>query len=344
MGRLTEHLTAFEVEVVTFRQPGLVRRAGAHAVRARVPRPRRGHKVAVVALNGHLLLRGLARRPRVVLCGYVTLAPACRVLSALLGIPYVQYVHAEEFRVRPGASASAVRHAARTIAVSAHTRDLALAAGADPARLLLVHPGVDLPGAWSADRPEGPPTLVTVARLDVGHKGHDVALEALAEIARELPDVRWLVVGAGDPAPLRAAAAAAGLDDRIAWHVDAPDAQRDAALEAAHVFLLASRVPPGGGGEGFGIAFLEAGARGLPVVGARDGGPADAIVDGRTGLCVDTRDPSAVADACLTLLRDPARARAMGAAGRDWAQEHRWPAVAERVEETLLAVAAEGAR
>jgi phosphatidyl-myo-inositol dimannoside synthase len=336
MGRLTEHLRRFDVEVVTFRQRGLADRIGGHPVRAAVARPRRGHKLAVVALNAHIVLRALRRRPDVVLCGYVTLAPACRLVARVLRVPLAQYVYAEEFRVRPRSSAAAVRAADLTIAISRHTRDLALAAGADPARVALVLPGVDLPDHWSAERAESPPTLVTVARLGPAHKGHDVVLEALGTITATVPDVRWSVVGAGDPSALRQAAEAAGLADRIDWHVDATDAERDRVLDRANVFVLASRVPPGGGGEGFGIVYLEASAHGLPCVGARRGGPADAIVDGRTGLCVDTEDPGAVADACLTLLRDPARARELGTAGRAWAGENAWPAAIARAEDALL--------
>jgi phosphatidyl-myo-inositol dimannoside synthase len=62
------------------------------------------------------------------------------------------------------------------------------------------------------------------------------------------------------------------------------------------------------------------------VVG-RSGGTADAVRDGRTGLLVRAEDPAELASALVQLLRDPARARAMGRAGRRWVTETwTWPA------------------
>ena len=58
---------------------------------------------------------------------------------------------------------------------------------------------------------------------------------------------------------------------------------------------MPSRVEPGGAGGGFGIAYVEAGAHGLPVVAGNVGGALDAVVDGETGLLVDPENPEAVA-------------------------------------------------
>jgi phosphatidyl-myo-inositol dimannoside synthase len=69
--------------------------------------------------------------------------------------------------------------------------------------------------------------------------------------------------------------------------------------------------------EGFGIVFLEAAACGVPQVAGASGGAAEAVVDGGTGLVVDTpSEPAAVARALATLLDDPERRATMGAASR----------------------------
>jgi phosphatidylinositol alpha-1,6-mannosyltransferase len=122
------------------------------------------------------------------------------------------------------------------------------------------------------------------------------------------------------------------------------DAERDAWLERAWVFAMPSRVPAGGpGGEGFGIVYLEAAARGLPVVAGDRGGAVDAVDGGRTGLLVDATDHLAVADALTTLLLDRERAEEMGRAGRERAREFAWPLVSARVERLLLELAAAAA-
>jgi starch synthase len=63
-------------------------------------------------------------------------------------------------------------------------------------------------------------------------------------------------------------------------------------------------------------AALEAMAAGRPVVARRVGALPETVVDGETGLLVDGSSPEALAQALGTVLGDPARARAMGEAGR----------------------------
>jgi phosphatidylinositol alpha-1,6-mannosyltransferase len=93
------------------------------------------------------------------------------------------------------------------------------------------------------------------------------------------------------------------------------------------------------GGEGFGIAYLEAAAHGLPVVAANEGGALDAVDPERTGLLVDPADHVALAEALAGLLTDPDRARAMGDAGIRWAAGFPWRNTVERVATVLRTVA-----
>jgi phosphatidylinositol alpha-1,6-mannosyltransferase len=68
--------------------------------------------------------------------------------------------------------------------------------------------------------------------------------------------------------------------------------------------------------EGFGLAALEAAACGLPVLVGGSGGAAETVRDGVTGWVLPSDDVSAWADRIVTLLADPATARAVGARGR----------------------------
>jgi len=68
--------------------------------------------------------------------------------------------------------------------------------------------------------------------------------------------------------------------------------------------------------EGFGIVFLEAMAAGLPVVACRAAAIPEVVLDGVTGVLTPPRDPVALAAALEGLLRDPERARRLGAEGR----------------------------
>ena len=71
------------------------------------------------------------------------------------------------------------------------------------------------------------------------------------------------------------------------------------------------------------MVFLEAAACGRPVVAGTSGGAPETVQEGVTGHVVDPRAPAAVAGTLADLLAEPARARAMGAAGRAWV-EQRW--------------------
>ena len=100
-------------------------------------------------------------------------------------------------------------------------------------------------------------------------------------------------------------------------------------LEALEVFVLPSRF------EGFPLAVVEAMLAELPVVASDVGAVREAVLDGRTGLLVPRDDPEALAAAVRELLADPARRRAMGAAGRTLALERYTAAAMARRFESL---------
>jgi len=81
--------------------------------------------------------------------------------------------------------------------------------------------------------------------------------------------------------------------------------------------------------EGWGNVFIEAAACGRPVVVGDSGGAREALVDGETGVLVQGGDVRQVADAVASLLADPARAEAMGRAGRERVERaYTWPRAA----------------
>ena len=305
----------------------------------RVTRVRRGgrsHAVDLARLNAAALAAAQRVRPDAVVSAHVVTSPAARVIGQTLRVPVVQYLHGVEAQARPRLCAFAVRGADAVIAVSRHTASLARRAGAREAAIYTIPPGVDIPEI-DVRRPGPAPTIVTVSQLAYRYKGHDVIARALPLVAATVPDVGWVVVGDG---PLRGfveeLAGSYGVGDRVVMTGSVPDAERDRLLDKAHVFCMPSRVPASGvGGEGFGIAYLEASARALPVVAASSGGTVDAVVDGETGLLVEPLDHVALADALGCLLVDRERAQRMGAAGRSRVHEFAWSRIAARVEELL---------
>ena len=336
MQRLAEGLTGFETRVVTLSPTEASADTADTVYVRRVARPPGGQAAAVAALSGRALAEALRFRPDVVLCGHVVAAPAALAIRRFTRAPVLLYLHAAELGLRKGLSRLAVRRADLNVAVSRHTRELALGLGAPSERVRLISPGVDLPP--EADRTDdADPIVVTVASLDYRYKGHDVLCRALPLVCARVPGVRWVVIGDGSlRAHLEHLARANGLNGEVSFLGRVGDAERDDWLRRASVFAMPSRLPAdGAGGEGFGIAFMEASSHGLPVVAGAVGGALDAVVHGETGLLVDPTDHVSVADAISTLLLDRDRARALGEGGVRRAREFSWARSSENVAAAL---------
>ena len=295
----------------------------------------------IAALNAAGLAEARRFRPDVVISGHIVTSPGARAVRRLLGVPFVQYLYASEVAARPRLAASAVKAADAVVAISAHTRELALAAGADEATLHTIVPGVDAPTHPSDAPRRERPTILTVSRLGERYKGHDVVIRALPLVRARVPDARWVAVGGGPLAGgLRELAEAGGQAEAIEWAGVVTDAERDACFAQADVFVMPSRVQPGNaGGEGFGIALMEAAAHGIPAIAGDVGGARDAVVHGETGLLVDPSDHIAVAEAICDLLADPEKAGRLGRAGAERAAGFSWAHSAEQLRDVLAEVA-----
>jgi phosphatidylinositol alpha-1,6-mannosyltransferase len=159
----------------------------------------------------------------------------------------------------------------------------------------------------------------------VPRKGQDVLIRALPLIQRAVPDAALLMVSGGPyRATLERLARETGVERDVVFTGSVSWAELPAHYAAGDVFAMPCRTRRGGlDVEGLGMVFLEAAACGLPVVAGTSGGAPEAVQDGVTGHVVQPRSPDAVATAISDLLDDPAKARAMGTAGRAWV-EQRW--------------------
>jgi phosphatidylinositol alpha-1,6-mannosyltransferase len=230
--------------------------------------------------------------------------------------------------------------------ISEYTRERLAPALAGRTRLAQLSPGVDVdrftPSADGAAvrRQYGlgdAPVVVCVSRL-VARKGQDVLVAGWPQVLARHPDARLLLVGGGPAeASLHRAVARRGLGGSVVLTGPVPPDGLPGHYAAGDVFAMPCRTRRGGlDVEGLGMVYLEAAACGLPVVAGTSGGAPEAVRDGVTGSVVDPRSPSAVAAALSGLLDDPARARAMGAAGRAWVEQRwSWSTIAKTFAELL---------
>jgi phosphatidylinositol alpha-1,6-mannosyltransferase len=132
-------------------------------------------------------------------------------------------------------------------------------------------------------------------------------------------------------------AAEHGVSDHVVCTGSVPWPRLPAYYAAGDVFAMPCRTRRGGlDVEGLGIVYLEASATGLPVVAGDSGGAPDAVRVGETGYVVPGRDAGALADQIASLLGDPAHARRIGTAGREWVEaQWRWDTQGARLTSLL---------
>jgi N-acetyl-alpha-D-glucosaminyl L-malate synthase BshA len=156
---------------------------------------------------------------------------------------------------------------------------------------------------------DGRCVLMHISNFRAVKRVRDV-VRIFARVAKETPSV-LVMVGDGPERPAaEEEARALGVIGSV-YFLGKIDAVAPL-LADADVFLLPSQ------SESFGLSALEALASGVPVVGSNAGGLPEVIRNGETGLLYPVGDVDAMAQGALSILRDPARRRAMGkAAARD---------------------------
>ncbi len=182
-----------------------------------------------------------------------------------------------------------------------------------------VYNGVAVPEPWTSEEvrrfraregiDQGSPVVLSVANF-FPYKGHMDLVEAAFRTAALAPEAVFLLAGrdAGAMEQCRIRARELGVERRVRFLGGRSDVAD--LLRASDLFVHSSHQ------EGFPNAVLEAMAAGKAVVAADVGGVPEAVAHGETGLLVPPRNPAAMAAALVVLLRDPARARRMGEAGR----------------------------
>lgn len=231
--------------------------------------------------------------------------------------------------------------------------ELELLYDADPDRVVVVPPGVDLevfrPGEASTARtrlgvpPDG--VLLAFAGRIQPLKAPDVLLRAAAELLARRPELRGRLVlavvggpsgsGLRHPENLRRLADRLGIAGAVRFVPPLP------AAELAEVFRAADLVAVPSYNESFGLVALEAQACGTPVVAAAVGGLRTAVADQRSGVLVEGHDPARWAAVLADLLADRARRAGLAEGALRHAAQFSWTRTAAGVSEVYDSALAE---
>ena len=199
-------------------------------------------------------------------------------------------------------------------------------------RIALVRNGLDEAPEVSLRGPRaGNPRVLVLSRL-VPHKQIEDALAAVALLRPSIPGLHLDIVGGGWWwQRLVEHAARLGISDAVTFHGHVDDVTKHHVMHQSWVHVLPSRK------EGWGLAVIEAAQHAVPTIGYRSsGGLADSIIDGVTGVLVDSR--AELVSRLHQLLTDPLQRDQLGAKAQARSAEFSWRQSADAMRTVLESV------
>ena len=204
------------------------------------------------------------------------------------------------------------------VAASRAIHQILIGDGIDPDRVMTVYEGIDLerveaepPANIHAEfwLPTHAPIVGAVAAL-TQEKGHKYLIDAAAQVVRDVPDARFVILGEGE---LRTSLERQVRDLHLDKHVVLPGFRADVLsfIKSFDLFVMSSLF------EGLGTSLLDAMALSKATVASDTGGIPEVVSHGETGLLVPARDSRELASAITRLLKDPDRRERMGRSGRE---------------------------
>jgi len=259
-----------------------------------------------------------------------------RLGAFLAGVPIICHVHLDHsynhnlfIGLLQRTADNLTAYLCQIVAVSTDTRQRLVSVGNPANHVQMIPNGVNIPeyghnaknDRLSALVNLDPTTLIVgcVARLAPIKGQHDL-LVAATRIINEAISVKFVFIGSDSATEGRYEKVLRATAERqsVADHVHFTGYQPHAAMLMADfdLFVLPSYR------EAMPMSILEAMAAGKPVVATNVNGIPEVVIDGVTGFLVPPGDPDALAEAILTLLKDPDLARTMGQAGRTRVEEY----------------------
>jgi len=182
----------------------------------------------------------------------------------------------------------------KVIANSVFTKNLAINNGVNEDKIIVINPGID--PAEKLDKKSlskiesllkiKSPRLITVSRFDK-RKNHEKVVMALRNLKQLYPDIVYICVGYGEEEEnIKKLVKELDLEAQVMFFKDISNDLKNALIAKSNIFVMPSIIHKKSV-EGFGIAYVEAAQYGIPSIGGKDGGAADAIKNNETGIICD---------------------------------------------------------
>jgi len=282
-----------------------------------------GEKLSIVEYRGNFLFvklffiarvlwRWLWFRPDFIFCGHINFSPICLLLNKVFCQSYIIATHGVEvWRIESGLKRKALVRAFKILVVSRFTKRKIIEQFPEVGERIFFLPNfvdgdifiigeknkvlLDRHNLSSDDF-----ILLTVNRFSSleKQKGYDKVIKALPQVRRDVPDVKFLLVGEGDDLPrVKELVHSLHLDDCVVFAGKVSDGELVDYYNLCDLFVMPSK------SEGFGIVFVEALACGKPVIAGDTDASSETLLDGEVGVLIDPDDVASIAEAIVRFVR-----------------------------------------
>jgi len=229
----------------------------------------------------------------------------------------------------------------KIIANSEFTKKLAINCGVNENKIIVINPGIDPADELdkkSLDKVESllkvkTPRLITVSRFDK-RKNHEKVVMVLRNLKQIHPDIVYICVGYGDEEEnIKKLVKELDLETQVMFFRDISNELKNALVAKSNIFVMPSVIHKKSV-EGFGIAYVEAGQYGIPSIGGKDGGAADAIEHEKTGLICDGNNLDDIYSSINSMLENK-KYLEYGKNAKDTVSKFYWSNIIEKYKEIL---------
>jgi len=225
---------------------------------------------------------------------------------------------------------NALNNANIIVSNSNFTKALAINIGVEAEKIIVINPGVD--EVKDIDKKfineaekllkNKSPRLITVSRYDK-RKNHEKIIMALKNLKQMYPKIIYTCIGYGEEEDnIRKLVSELELEENVLFLKNISQDLKNALVSISNVFVMPSIIYKKSV-EGFGISYIEAAQYGVPSIGGKDGGAADAILHKKTGLICDGNNLGEVYSSLIDILSEN-KFKEYGKAAKDFSQSFSW--------------------
>ena len=255
-------------------------------------------------------------------------------------------IHSKEINHPKGSSQNkrvieVLNNVEKVIANSEYTKNLAIENGVNENKIIVINPGIDpvkkidkktLDKVASLLKVKTP-RLITVSRFDK-RKNHEKVIMALRNLKQIYPNIVYICVGYGEEEDnIKKLVKELDLEAQVMFFKDISNDLKNALVAKSDIFVMPSIIHKKSV-EGFGIAYVEAAQYGIPSLGGKDGGAADAIDHEKTGLICDGNNLDDIYSSINTMLENK-KYLDYGKNAKEFVHKFQWSKIVEEYKKIL---------